>query len=112
MALVALSPRDRTDTELLGVARYASDPDNRRAEFGIIVRSDLKGRGLGWSLMERLIGHARRRGTGQIFGEVLRENTAMLTMCRDLGFRAGTSKDDPRLMTVTLSLNDRPRGCA
>jgi acetyltransferase len=110
MALIALSSRGRQDTELLGVARYASDPDNHRAEFGVIVRSDLKGHGLGWTLMERLIAHARKRGTGEIFGEILRENAAMLHMCRDLGFRIETSPEDPHVMIATLPLTGETPG--
>ncbi|MEJ8827296.1 acetate--CoA ligase family protein, partial [Variovorax humicola] len=40
--------------ETLGVARTVSDPDNIEAEFAIIVRSDLKGAGLGRLLLAQL----------------------------------------------------------
>lgn len=36
-----------SDAGMLGEVRAVTDPDNWRAEFAIMVRSDLKGRGLG-----------------------------------------------------------------
>jgi len=83
MAFVALS---KATGELLGVSRFAADPDYVRAEYAVLVRSDLKGRGLGWALMQQLIDYARTTGISEIFGSVLSENTNMLKMCRELGF--------------------------
>ena len=73
--------------EIIGVTRLAADPDNVKAEFAVIVRSDLKGKGLGRMLLDRIIQYARQRGIGEIFGDILPENTAMLNLCRDLGCR-------------------------
>jgi acetyltransferase len=71
---------------ILGGARVIADPDNERAEFSTAVRSDLKGRGMGWMLMRRLIAYARERGTAVLFGDMLSDNRAMIKMCRELGF--------------------------
>jgi acetyltransferase len=68
----------------------------------VIVRSDLKGRGLGSLLMRLLIDYARARGIGTLFGEVLAENTAMLALARDLGFSAEPA--DGGIVRVTLPL--------
>ncbi len=84
-----------------GVARFAADPDNIRAEYAIAVRTDIKGRGLGYLLMTRLIDIARARGLSEIFGEVLRENGPMLKMCRELGFTVAPHPDEPDVMRVT-----------
>jgi len=89
----------------LGIARLAADPDNLKAEFAVIVRSDLKGRGIGSTLMRLLIDYARARGIGALFGEVLAENRAMLALARDLGFTA--APDEAGIVRVTLPL-DRP----
>ncbi len=101
MAFVALS-EDRD--ELLGVARLTADPDYTRAEYAVIVRSDLKGKGLGWAIMQHLIAYARAEGLGELFGQVLAENTTMLDMCRELGFRVTLDPDDATLRNVTLLL--------
>lgn len=102
MAFVAL---DETQTELLGVARLAADPDYVHAEYAIVVRSDLKGQGLGWLLMNHLIRYARAEGLHELRGDVLAANTTMLQMCRDLGFTIAADPDDPTLRRVTLSLS-------
>ncbi len=73
-------------TECLGVVRTITDPDNRRAEFAIAVRSDMKGQGLGKMLMEKSIRHARERGTAEIAGQILAGNQAMIGLARRLGF--------------------------
>jgi acetyltransferase len=88
MALVAVDERDGpTRGEILGASRIVSDPDNERAEFAVMVRSDLKGRGLGFQLMRDILSCARRRGIKTVYGDVLRENSTMLTMADELGFR-------------------------
>ncbi len=75
---------------ILGIGRLAADPDNARAEFAVVVRSDLKGRGLGTLLMQRLIAYAKARGTGELIGDILQENARMLALARELGFTIAT----------------------
>ena len=100
MVLMATAVED--DTEILGVARLAADPDNERAECAIMVRSDQKGRGIGYQLMRALLGYARQTGIKTVFGEVLRENSTMLAMVKELGF--GIADDeDPGVVTVLIA---------
>jgi acetyltransferase len=104
MALV-LADHDRPGAaELYAVARFSTDPDQQKAEFAITVRDDVTGRGLGDLLMRRLIDYARRRGIGEIFGQVLRENRRMLDLCRSLGFEETADPDDPAVRLVRLRL--------
>jgi len=72
--------------EMLGVALAMADPDGARAEFAILVRSDLKGKGLGALLMEKLIRYWRARGIAELVGDVMPENRRMLALASDLGF--------------------------
>lgn len=101
MAFVAL---DAASGDLLGVARLAADPDYRAAEYAVLVRSDLKGKGLGWCLMSHLIDYARHEGLHELFGSVLAENTSMLRMCQELGFSVAVEPGDPTLRRVSLTL--------
>jgi acetyltransferase len=103
MALIA-TDAPGPEAEILGVVRIACDPDNERAEFAVLVRSDVKGRGLGYALMNSIIDYARHRGVGEIFGDVLRENGPMLNLCRDLGFTAEANDDDPGIVRMSLRL--------
>ena len=88
----------------LGVARAVIDPDNRDAEFGIIVRSSLKGEGLGELLMHKLIRTLRERGTRRLVATVLLENQRMLDLARALGFvlLPVLPGDDTRQLTFDL----------
>ena len=101
MAFVAVA---KATSKLLGVARLVADPDYVHGEYAILVRSDVKGRGLGWRLMQHLIDYAKAEGLKQIRGTVLAENTTMLRMCTELGFTVEGDPGDPGLMNVALEL--------
>ncbi len=73
-----------------------------RAEYAVLVCSDLKGRGLGWVLMQFLLEYARAEGLQVIEGQVLAENTAMLAMCKELGFEIAPDPDEPDTYVVRL----------
>jgi acetyltransferase len=87
MAFVAVVHSDGVEGDTLGVVRTVSDPDNERAEFAVVVRSDLKGTGLGRKLMTKMIDYCRGRGTGQIVGQILTDNVRMLKFVESLGFK-------------------------
>ena len=91
--------------EMLGGVRLHANADYDRGEYAILVRSDLKGHGLGWLLMQLLIEYARSEGIRIIEGQVLSENTTMLNMCRQLGFEIAHDPDDPGLCDAKLSLD-------
>ncbi len=109
MAFVAVVSGADGREQTLGVVRAATDPDNLAAEFGVIVRSDLKGRGLGALLMDKLIRYQRARGTLRIVGEVLRENESMRALARRLGFVEGPAEDGDRSCAIVLELHCAPR---
>ena len=98
--------------DILGIIHLAATPDLDSAEFAIIVRNDMKGKGLGYFLMQHMIAYARERGIGRVFGHVLRGNGAMLTMSRELGFETSTEIEDERLIQVSLKLDLPPRSRA
>ena len=60
------------------------------------------GAGLGWRLMQAMIEVAGWMGLQVIEGQVLRENSTMLAMCRQLGFRVVPDPEDATVMLVTL----------
>jgi len=87
MALVLTEPGLPGQARVLAGVRIAGDPNGERCEFAIGVRHDQGGKGLGIRLMQRIIEYARARGFAEIYGDILRENGAMLAVCRKLGFR-------------------------
>jgi acetyltransferase len=104
MALILTEPGIPGTTEIFGVVRIAADPDNERAEYAVVVPEHMTGQGLGALLMREIIDYAVSRGIREIWGDVLRENAAMLGLVRKLGFRVTDDPDDPSLVRVTLDL--------
>lgn len=93
MAFIATAKAVDGASETLGVVRAIADPDNTTAEFAILVRSDLKAKGLGRVLLEKVVRYCRARGTKELVGEVLANNRRMLALAARLGFRMSTVRD-------------------
>ncbi|MBO0905605.1 bifunctional acetate--CoA ligase family protein/GNAT family N-acetyltransferase [Jiella sonneratiae] len=105
MALIAVGPSAAYgEGPIYGVVRIVADPENEAAEFAVLVRSDMKGRGLGYTLMSAILDHARARGLSRIYGEILRENVGMLKLSRDLGFSPEATADITDVAHVSLRL--------
>lgn len=104
MAFIATALGPDGAEQTLGVARASADPDNVEAEFGIIVRPELKGTGLGHILMNRLIEHLRAAGTQRLVAIVLTENRRMRELGRELGFTDHATPEDPDTRRLVLSL--------
>jgi acetyltransferase len=105
MAFIAI---EEPSGNMLGVVRLHADANYERGEYAVLVRSDLKGRGLGYLLMQMIIEYARAEDLKVIEGQVLRENTAMLAMCRELGFAIATDPGDPDACIVKLAISNQP----
>ncbi|MCI0510807.1 acetyltransferase [Chromohalobacter marismortui] len=101
MAFVATSPGY---SAIVGVVRLSADPDKEKAEFAIMVRSDMKGTGLGYRLMEQIIDYARESGIRQVFADVLRDNHPMRQMAAALGFVTQSTGDTEDTVTLSLDL--------
>lgn len=104
MAFIATGVAPDGQEETWGAVRGIADPDNQSAEFGVMVRSDLKGQGLGRILMDKLIRYLTARGTERIVGTILRENTGMLALAQQLGFTVTPHPEDRDLRSVELKL--------
>jgi len=103
MAFIATAPNEQGQPETLAVVRTVTSPDNSKADFALMVRSDLKRTGLGTALMNKMIGYCKSRGTGEIVGRVLADNQAMLELARKLGFVARPLPESGRC-EIRLSL--------
>ena len=110
MAFIAVAPGPDGAPQTLGVARALTDPDNFSAEFGIIVRSSLKGTGLGRILLGKLIDYQRANGTQQLVATVLRENQRMLELAYSLGFRDALAQHEEDTRDIVLELQGPASG--
>jgi acetyltransferase len=99
MAFIAL---DEDTGQMLGLVRLKDELDETTSEFAIMVRSRLKAHGVGWLLMRRMIDYAKEKGLRRVYGDVLVENTTMLQMCAELGFREQDMGSEIRRVVLDL----------
>lgn len=93
MAFVAVDNNDG-EGKIIGVSRALINPENTDAEFAILIRSDLKGNGLGKILLQKVIDYCRLKGTVQISGMTMPTNRGMLTLAQKLGFEVDIHFED------------------
>lgn len=93
MAFVAVS-QSREGSPIIGVSRALINPENTDAEFAILIRSDLKGNGLGKVLMNKIIQYCRHKGTLQMSGMTMPTNRGMLMLAQKLGFELDVQFED------------------
>lgn len=89
---------------LLGVARYAVEPEGGGCEFALVVADAWQGCGLGALLIENLMVAARVHDIARMSGYTFATNRAMLGLARRLGFHAERVPGDATLLRLTRSL--------
>ncbi len=103
MAFVAIVFNDK-GSSIIGVARALITPENNDAEFAILIRSDLKGKGLGKVLMNKIISYCKVKGTKRISGMTMPTNRGMLMLAQSLGFEIDVQFEDGTAdMVLTLN---------
>jgi acetyltransferase len=101
MAFIAF---EEATGDAAGAVRLHGDHGHVAAEYAILLRSDLKGIGLGRELMMLIIEWGRAEKLQRIHSQVLAENGPMLALCRSLGFEIALDPDDTSLRRVSLDL--------
>lgn len=110
MAFVALLSDGDGGSDTVGVVRAVADPDNVEAEFAIIVRSDLKGQGVGHLLLRKMIAYLKAHGTQRMVGEVLRENEAMRELAQAHGMHVDPAGPEDEAVRYVLELQGAGAG--
>lgn len=104
MALVAVLQSQAASEEIIGISRYVSLPNQNTCEFSLSVSDSHTAHGIGTHLMLDLIGHAKENGLQEMVGYVLSNNSKMLHLVTELGFKISTIDHDPDFKTASLSL--------
>jgi acetyltransferase len=86
MALVA-ELRQGSKRRIIGVSRIIIESDMRSGEFAVLIHDDYQNKGLGYKLVDMLIGVAQEKRLQRMYGVVLSDNYRMLSICRKSGFR-------------------------
>lgn len=101
MAIVA-ELREGDKRKIIGIGRLIVEPDFRSGEYAVLVHDDYPGKGLGYKLVDVIIGIAQDKGLEEIHGTVLTENQKMLRVARKLGFTIKMQSDGISKVTLTL----------
>lgn len=104
MAFVGVIDDGSPNAQMIGVARYMSNPDRHSCEFALTVGDAYRRQGIGRELMRRIMAVARDRGIEVMEGEVLSENTKMLALCKRLGFRVARDPAEADVVQVRRHL--------
>ncbi len=104
MAFIASTMDEHGQPMTLGVSRTMTKPDNSESEFAIVIRSELKGEGLGSLLFEKSIRYTKSRKTHKLVGQTMVSNKAMQGLAKKFGFTISPSPDDPELVDMVLDL--------
>jgi GNAT superfamily N-acetyltransferase len=92
------------ETEIIASAMLACDPDLKRGEVAIAVRSDFKHDGVGWEMLAHVARFAESIGVQTLESIEARENHAAIELEREMGFTATSYPGDATLMLVQRKL--------
>jgi RimJ/RimL family protein N-acetyltransferase len=90
--------------DIVASAVFFVGEDVTTCEFAITVGANFSGVGLGTTMLTALIDTARARGLKTMEGFVLKVNTSMLRVARNLGFSVATDPDDGAIRICRLDL--------
>lgn len=92
MAIVA-EVRENGRKRIIGIARLVIEPSLKSAEYAVVVHDNYHGKGLGYKLVDVLIGFAQDKGLEEVCGYVQSTNLKMLNVCKKLGFTSAPLPD-------------------
>jgi len=104
IAVIALTG-EPGEEEVVGVARYMTDPAKKSAEVAFVVADSYQRKGLGSYLFERLVEIAKEEGITHFFAYVLVENSGMLKIFHRSGLHIETTNEE-NVVHVEMTLPD------
>jgi acetyltransferase len=102
MAIVAEVTRAKKK-HIIGVGRLIGDADRGSGEFSVLVHDDYQSKGLGFKLVDVIIGIAQEKGFHEIHGDILSDNRPMLSLVQDLGFALVSREDGVTAVRLSLA---------
>ena len=103
MAIVAELTRGKKK-RIIGVGRLIGEPGPRLAASSpSLVHDDFQGNGLGFKLIDVIIGIAQEKGFREIHGYISSDNCPMLNLVQDLGFTLEGREDGVTAVRLILT---------
>jgi acetyltransferase len=95
---------DEKQEQVIATAMLATDPDRVRAEVALTTRSDMKGQGLSWALLEHVLRYAKAERITVVEAIEYADHEAALRMEREMGFSPVADPGDPTLCIMRRDL--------
>jgi acetyltransferase len=95
--------RKDTKRRIVGIGRLIIDSDFKNGEFAVVVHDDYQGKGLGYKLVDTIIGIAQEKGLTKVYGTVLTDNYRMLRIAEELGFSIAHLPDATSQVELVLT---------
>ena len=95
---------DTGDGSVAATAMIAKGHSPEIAEIAVLVRSDLKGRGIGWGMLGQACDYARSRGYRRAECVESSSNEGAITLEREQGFTADLHPEDAQVTVLTRDL--------
>jgi acetyltransferase len=90
---------------MAGLARSIADPNSENAECAVIIRGDLREKGLATQLLHALLDAIAVQGVRQAVLVFPADRTRMLNLCKELGFEAAATPADALIVRATKVLH-------
>jgi len=87
-----------------GLARSTADPDFEAGECAVIIRGDLRERGLATQLLQALLSAIAAQGVRQAVLVFPADQTRMFSLSKNLGFEVAVSPADALQVRATKAL--------
>lgn len=85
---------------IVAAAMLAGDDTLQTAEAAVAIRRDMKAHGIGWTLLDHLVGHAKQKGYRTIEAIEDRDNRSAITIEKEMGFAPYPVEGDPMLVRL------------
>lgn len=85
---------------IVAAAMLAGDDTLQTAEAAVAIRRDMKAHGIGWTLLDHLVGHAKRKGYRTIEAIEDRDNRSAISIEKEMGFAPYPVEGDPMLVRL------------
>ncbi len=92
---------DAVNGVLVGSALLACDKAMDTGEIAVSIRSDYKGQGVGWALLDFLGREAQARGVRRVIAIESRDNHAAIELEREKGFTPEPFEGEPTLVILS-----------
>ncbi|AXB78128.1 GNAT family N-acetyltransferase [Novosphingobium sp. P6W] len=91
--------------EVIATAMLAADQEGLRAEVALATRSDAKGKGISWTLLEYVLRYAKARGIEIVEAIENAGHHEAIDMEREMGFAVSSDPADPTIRIVTRTFD-------